>query len=91
MQNQEIVELLKSVNAGADVPSLLAKAGIATKSLPPRRRRQLLNRICWAANSFASTIERAGAAINSVAVADDKSSWAMSDEDRPCADECALT
>ena len=91
MLNNEIVELLNSVNAGADLPSLLAKNGIATESLPPRKRRRLLNRINWAADSLASTLARVITVIDSVAVADDELSWAMSDEDRPCTDECALT
>ena len=58
MMNHELVELLKDINAGVDLPERLKQHGIETDSLPPRKRRRLLNQINWAADSFASTLAR---------------------------------
>ena len=80
MMNNELVELLKDINAGVDLPERLKQYGIETDSLPPRKRRRLLNRINWAADAVASTLARVSAAINSVSVADDEEFWTMADE-----------
>ena len=80
MQNQQIVDLLRDVNNGFDLPERLKQVGIETEALPPRRRRRLINRVTFAAANFASAIARAGAELDSVNKTDDES-WTVASEE----------
>lgn len=81
MIDHQIVELLRNINSGADLPLLLRHHGIAIDNLPPKKRRRVLNRLAWCGANFASALARARTEIAAVAVADSDKSWAMMSEE----------